>query len=158
GSKVGLMARASLDADSSEVSVVLQRVAAGTEVRLLTRSAKHARTDFVAAARADRWPRLQRNRSGFGASSSPDRASTWAEVGTAKVDLPAEVLAGVAATETVNQGARRFVVARVCDLSLAKSCSTEPTFRRGDANADGKADITDAVAILGYLFLGDAEL
>ena len=27
-------------------------------------------------------------------------------------------------------------------------------FRRGDSNADGATDISDAVAILGYLFLG----
>ena len=30
----------------------------------------------------------------------------------------------------------------------------KPPFRRGDANADGKTDITDAVVILGYLFQG----
>jgi hypothetical protein len=29
-----------------------------------------------------------------------------------------------------------------------------PRFRRGDSNADGATDISDAVAILSYLFLG----
>ena len=36
--------------------------------------------------------------------------------------------------------------------------STGETFRRGDANVDGKLDIADAIATLGYLFLGGAEL
>lgn len=31
------------------------------------------------------------------------------------------------------------------------------TFVRGDANADGTIDLSDAMSILGYLFLGDAE-
>jgi len=30
------------------------------------------------------------------------------------------------------------------------------SFRRGDATSDGKADISDAIAILGRLFLGGA--
>ena len=32
--------------------------------------------------------------------------------------------------------------------------STGETFRRGDANVDGKLDIADPIATLGYLFLG----
>jgi hypothetical protein len=32
----------------------------------------------------------------------------------------------------------------------------EGAFRRGDANADGAADLSDAAAILGHLFLGEA--
>ncbi|OQC19692.1 MAG: hypothetical protein BWX69_02523 [Planctomycetes bacterium ADurb.Bin069] len=32
----------------------------------------------------------------------------------------------------------------------------ETTFKRGDANADGKLDIADAVRVLGYLFGGGA--
>jgi hypothetical protein len=33
----------------------------------------------------------------------------------------------------------------------------EPTFRRGDADQNGRLEITDGVAILGHLFLGDFE-
>ena len=36
--------------------------------------------------------------------------------------------------------------------------STGEPFRRGDANVDGKLDIADPIATLGYLFLGGAEL
>jgi len=31
-------------------------------------------------------------------------------------------------------------------------------FIRGDANADGRSDLSDAVALLGYLFLGGANV
>jgi len=34
---------------------------------------------------------------------------------------------------------------------------TAPVFRRGDANADGKADLTDAIYILGWLYQGGKE-
>ncbi len=34
---------------------------------------------------------------------------------------------------------------------------TAAEFRRGDANLDGKVDISHSLAILGYLFLGAAE-
>ena len=34
----------------------------------------------------------------------------------------------------------------------------DPEFRRGDANRDGRADLSDAVAVLSFLFLGAAEL
>jgi hypothetical protein len=33
----------------------------------------------------------------------------------------------------------------------------ENRFRRGDCNADGNTDITDAISTLGYLFLGSEE-
>jgi hypothetical protein len=36
--------------------------------------------------------------------------------------------------------------------------ASDEAFRRGDSNADGKLDIADAIATLGYLFLGGAEL
>jgi hypothetical protein len=35
-----------------------------------------------------------------------------------------------------------------------RSAYGEYRFRRGDANADGRVDISDAIRILGYLFLG----
>jgi len=49
-----------------------------------------------------------------------------------------------------------------CTLTgLSESCtftcpSLEPQFRRGDANADGVADISDGIYVLGFLFLGGA--
>ena len=40
---------------------------------------------------------------------------------------------------------------------IVRFATGEP-FRRGDANVDGKLDIADPIATLGYLFLGGAEL
>ncbi|MDE0961128.1 MAG: dockerin type I repeat-containing protein, partial [Planctomycetota bacterium] len=37
---------------------------------------------------------------------------------------------------------------------LTQNCQTGPSFRRGDPNGDGSIDISDAVAILQYLFNG----
>ncbi|MBN1443388.1 MAG: family 10 glycosylhydrolase [Planctomycetes bacterium] len=45
----------------------------------------------------------------------------------------------------------------IADAVRFELISGEPSFIRGDANQDGRADISDAVAILGYLFLGSAE-
>src|SRR5262245_17800814 len=42
-------------------------------------------------------------------------------------------------------------------LSLTTALSAAE-FVRGDGNGDGTLDLTDAVAVLGYLFLGDASL
>jgi hypothetical protein len=44
----------------------------------------------------------------------------------------------------------------VADAARFALVEADPTFIRGDANSDGVADISDAVAILGYLFLGTA--
>ncbi len=43
-----------------------------------------------------------------------------------------------------------------CSLDLAET-RDEPRFRRGDANADTRVDISDPVAILGYLFVGSFD-
>jgi hypothetical protein len=34
-------------------------------------------------------------------------------------------------------------------------CGVDSLFRRGDANSDGRFDITDPIVLLGCLFLGD---
>jgi hypothetical protein len=36
-------------------------------------------------------------------------------------------------------------------------CPEEPRFRRGDCNDDGGADISDPIATLGALFLGEGD-
>ncbi len=42
------------------------------------------------------------------------------------------------------------------DLYLVKLAPDTAPFRRGDANADGELNLTDAVFTLGALFLGEA--
>ncbi len=57
-------------------------------------------------------------------------------------------------------GVRGFTVVFACLLVLA--CPLRPqleagSFVRGDANADGAINMTDAISILSFLFLGGAE-
>ena len=40
------------------------------------------------------------------------------------------------------------------EAALEEAREVSVTFRRGDANSDGKVDISNAVAVLGLLFLG----
>ncbi len=54
---------------------------------------------------------------------------------------------------------RALIALGIClTASGATLVATEPTFIRGDANRDGGVDISDAIGVLGYLFLGDANL
>jgi hypothetical protein len=46
----------------------------------------------------------------------------------------------------------------VPSFSRLKFTYIEQRFRRGDANGDGRVDVSDPISILGYLFSGDAAL
>lgn len=46
---------------------------------------------------------------------------------------------------------RSRIAARLCSVAL------RPVFNRGDSNADGVTDLSDAVTIFGYLFLSGGE-
>jgi PKD repeat protein len=52
-----------------------------------------------------------------------------------------------------NSNAAQFDNVRIGASDLP-SCNNEPRFVRGDSNASGKIDLTDAVVTLNYLFLG----
>jgi hypothetical protein len=45
-----------------------------------------------------------------------------------------------------------------CELEVKPPVMSEETFRRGDVNGDGTADITDPIVLLGYLFQGGKAL
>jgi hypothetical protein len=86
----------------------------------------------------------------------------WTEVGRIQIEAVPDgepLLAGIAASAGVAASATSFRALRatVRDVALVpETCSAPPgaAFRRADANADGKVDISDGVSILGYLFLG----
>jgi hypothetical protein len=69
-------------------------------------------------------------------------AVTWLEYGND----------GYQSIVTVDGDSRNF-----CDRQGASITFREIRFRRGDSNADGKVDISDAVRIFMHLFLGAAE-
>lgn len=61
-------------------------------------------------------------------------------------------------------GTRHCYVVRAIQGALAsapsnESCATpRPGFRRGDVNADGRINLTDAINLLAFLFLGETQL
>jgi hypothetical protein len=76
------------------------------------------------------------------------------EVGTlgTQVNLPDAVLIGLG---TAAQSAAAWACYTYGAVTgQAFGASGDSLFRRGDANADGATDISDAAAILNYLFLG----
>ena len=74
------------------------------------------------------------------------------DVGTAtdQVALGDDVLVGFAVT---GGGAGR-TAAEFRGIALEGTPGGGPRFRRGDVDSSGKLDISDAVQVLGYLFLG----
>ena len=61
----------------------------------------------------------------------------------------------IATSSDSGAGSERFDVCRVEFLSRCATCASapaEPMFQRGDGNADGKLDISDAIFVLGFLF------
>ncbi len=61
----------------------------------------------------------------------------------------------IATSSNSGAGSERFDVCRVEFLSRCATCASapaEPMFQRGDGNADGKLDISDAIFVLGFLF------
>jgi hypothetical protein len=51
-----------------------------------------------------------------------------------------------------------FALALVAILAFTGALHSQGIFLRGDSNRDGALDISDALATLGYLFLGTNEL
>jgi hypothetical protein len=66
------------------------------------------------------------------------------------LNAPAAVVGFTAATGSAT------ATMEVDDFALRPFAPSPPVFHRGDANADGALDISDAVFVLGYLFLGGA--
>jgi hypothetical protein len=108
--------------------------------------------DDIGSGEAPVWVRLERRGETLTASYSLDGA-TWppGEKAEEIPGLPDKVLAGVAACKGAvgasGPQALHAVIANVAWDPL-------PLFLRGDSNDDGKADMSDAVTILWYLFLG----
>jgi hypothetical protein len=98
--------------------------------------------------------RIERRGNLFIGSSSHDGRS-WTEVGRETLDLPRNLLAGIASTGKSPQGPADGVLSLACDITIEKP---EPHFLRGDSDGSGSADITDVVVVLGSLFLGTGAL
>ena len=104
------------------------------------------------------WLQIRRQGDDVIALSSSDGAQ-WTEVGRVIFELPERIFAGVAATGRDSGPDESFepLTATISHLEL-ESGDRRVKFRRGDANADGRVNISDAVATLGLLFLGEGEI
>jgi regulation of enolase protein 1 (concanavalin A-like superfamily) len=152
--KAGLMARLTLDADSPNAMMLLDGADDGYTFQYRAQTGKST-TRAIATADPARtalpaWVRLERQGSVFIGSYSSDGA-TYKEYG--RQDLPnlnvADLLVGFAATS----GDAR-VSARYCTEMSFEEGPPPGGFHRGDSDDNGQLQLTDAVRILGFLFLG----
>ena len=96
------------------------------------------------------WLRVSRSGGTFTSSYSLDGAA-WTDVSTLEGTASA-VIAGLYVSHSTAKEASSVAF---CDVS-AGPLETATPFRRGEANADGQLDLSDAVAILSHLFTGGA--
>jgi hypothetical protein len=158
GAPVGLMARESLEAGSRLAAVVLERRAGGLEIRWIVReadgaAARSVKPDLPAPAVPDVWLRLERRGDQLIGAYAQDGA-TWLDAGQATLPGIAEI--GVTAAGKESAVDKRFAPLQVelTELRLEACGGNEPHFRRGWVNEDDRMDLSDAVTVLGYLFLG----
>jgi hypothetical protein len=149
--QTGLMLRESAAPGAPFVALVLERTPGAAELRLVLfhRGApgepfESSALGSVASAGELRL-RLSRRGAAFLAAVFT-AGGEWQERGGAlTLELPPRVLAGIAAA---GEAPALGVCPRIEGIDGGLS------FRRGDTTADGRLDITDAVALLGHLFLG----
>jgi len=147
-SELGLMARASLDAGAQTTAVVLR----ASSVYLLRRPGDSVLTssDRIGTFGGTRVRlRLERRGEGLRFFYSVDAGRHWiAGELSSEVRLPSELYVGlVASGRTANAPA----LARVCELGMSP---LETDFQRGEANADGELNLSDAIFAVEYLFMG----
>ncbi|MBI4606887.1 MAG: PKD domain-containing protein, partial [Planctomycetes bacterium] len=155
GGQSGVILRASAEADSPFAAVLVEQAGTRRTFRLRYREAAGASARSVTGADVElpgAWVRISR-RGGTVVGESSSDGTSWSELGRVALDLPPALVAGVATAARSSTGVR--CAARVCGITLEAKPAL--AFRRGEANQDGKVDISDAVSILQWLFLGEAE-
>ncbi len=152
----GVILRENLDSGARFVGVLLdpRRIVGG--FRFLRReetSGESTRTKGDFARLPDTWVQIRREGNEFIGLSSFD-GERWAEIDRVSLDFPDTILVGVAAGGSGDERDQSFssVRARVSNIELSPAQMNEPTFRRGDPNADGTLNIADGVAVLEILF------
>jgi PKD repeat protein len=156
GAVVGLMVRETMNASSQHVAILVDRRLAGPVERLRYREEEGGSAGTVLGSAIDIpvWLRLERRGELIVALGSPD-GTVWEEIGRQTIPgLSETVLCGVAACGADSgDPAKPFTPLRA-RLSGLAIVPVDANFLRGDANVDGAADISDAVFVLGHLFLG----
>ncbi len=145
---------------TSNGSAIVQYDSAGNERAVANLNGGNTRaSDGELTEVPDSWVRIRRQGSEFIGSSSID-GNEWLDLGRVSLDLPEAIFVGFAASARV--GLTRQAVPSISvtfdHLALAlEPPSPDRRFQRGDANADGDVNLTDATVILGALFGGQAD-
>ena len=156
GSKLGLMARGSLEQDADSASVVLEVRGDLFRHRFLRRESAGGTlraTSHDEYGQPNVWLRLERQGKVLSGSLSPD-GELWLEPDTIELpELPHTVFAGIASTWVVSGPSAH---ATICDLTLSPNQGPVATFLRGDCDGDGNpcSGVNDALELLSWLFLG----
>lgn len=164
GAKVGLMARASLDAGAPFAAMGIESTgsAPASRFRFRYRNEANATPRSQAGATLDvplGWVRLERRGDNFSGSVSLD-GTEWTTVHETSVGgIPSTALVGVvvAANDTRPDLPLEAFQTEIVGLKL-DLLPEGASFRRGDANGDGNSDISDPIFILGSLFLATGEI
>lgn len=156
--RAGIMVRQSLAADASFAGVFVDT---GGTVRF------HYRPTSVAAVGSrtgerlpspSGWLRLERQGRTCRGLSSAD-GTDWKLVHQVEVDgLPEAAILAIApiGADTLSDAPFLPVEARLSEPEIVRD-PFSLAMRRGDANADGRLNVSDGIAILGFLFLGDFD-
>ncbi len=152
GARLGLMARGSADPGAPFAALLVQKYSSETRLLFRFRDAGVLSARSHGAITLPLWLQIVRHEQEVVALSSPD-GEAWTEVDRQVIAFGSDgpVLGGLAACgNDTGDPLRSFTPLRahVSGLGIAFTA----TFRRGDANADGKIDIADAVFLLGHLF------
>ena len=155
--RIGLMLRESLDPAADFTAITYQRYSYTDGPRLVLRSRKAGVVSVraIGARTLPAWLKIAQQGEEIVMEDSPDGIA-WTEAAREPLSFSSAPLAGLAACGADSGDPYTSFTAmrvRVTDLALSPGAAT---FVRGDANADGKFDIADAICVLGYLF-GGAE-
>jgi len=158
--QIGVMLRESLEATARHAAMVVRSLSLATQPRYF----RYARVGTTTGTRGgaavelpDAHVRIERQGDDFIALASADGSEgSYTELDRVTIlDFPASYLAGlVAIGDEGVTGSFAPLSATVAGLSI--DSASVRSFRRGDCNDDGTVDISDAVCILTWLFLGGA--
>jgi len=152
------MFREGLKSGARHATMLLAQSDQGSRPFLLSRARAGGPTSSKPNPRTlsqtEAWIRIERHGDDFAGSYSID-GKVFTELGRATLPgLPPRLFAGLAAPAS-DAGEVPFPLPRTtfCDIAISGNLGG-PAFLRGDADASGERDITDAIATLDHLFAG----
>ncbi|MBI4584903.1 MAG: hypothetical protein HY717_12890 [Planctomycetes bacterium] len=161
GTSLGLMVREDLSTSSRHTSVLMELRPTGEEslLRVLTRADDSGATSEVASMPLGGQSALRLARHGDTIQAfASDDGIRWGPplAAISLAGLPQSAFCGISACakEPLPEEAFKALDAKVSGLHLDSPKILIP-FHRGDSNSSGDVDISDGIAIFGFLFLGN---